>query len=88
MENISAETYPPNFIQEGSLIDTGAGSWKFTYEKSGSSALTVLLVFNASSECLQSGNKINCSNLKQGERVQIEGYKSEELVNVYTLQTQ
>jgi len=85
----SGEESNINFSEEGNLIINNPGFeaniWYLSYEAVGNSANSVKLSFDQDSVCKNGSN--SCLNLTIGERVNIKGIKSNEIVLVKELKT-
>jgi len=74
-----------NFNETGNIVKTG--DWGLVYEKPGEPALKVSLIFNKGSLCRIGDNVEICNmdKLTVGDRVKIEGRKSNNDVGVFRL---
>jgi hypothetical protein len=83
----SGEENNINFSQEGNLIINNPGFenniWYLSYESSGSPTNSAKLSFDKDSVCKSASG--SCSNLTIGERVNIKGIRSNEIVLVKEL---
>lgn len=78
-----------NFSKVGNLTQSG-NAWTLVYEEPGSPALTSVLIFTNQSICVFFEEKMPCdtSKLKVGDRVQIEGNKEANQIEVFKLTLQ
>lgn len=78
----------PNFFEEGNVTDQGNKKYNMVYEKPGNPALSVILNFTDKSLCkLSTGTYKKCeySDLDVGDRVDVWGYKNNNIVEVLSL---
>ncbi|MGI5827625.1 MAG: hypothetical protein ACOX6V_01230 [Patescibacteria group bacterium] len=84
-----------NFEETGTLVnfdsatETETDYWSFVYEKPGSPALKMKLEFTDKSVCVISETETPCdkAKLNNGDRVKVEGIKTDSDVTVHKLQT-